>query len=152
MAFSLWTWACDQLKPTTDQRMTKKNTLPQWVVHLSRNLRSGPIWAVSYILSCPPECNFQSETKIEPDLRLLEPVIQSGDTVQRIPFLTPVNWVEFDQMWKTVSFSTAKTNFILVHNYLNMSTLSSLRSNSWRERCDHLKLIYSHWQLRKMQC
>ena len=40
------------------------------------NLRSGPIWAVLIILSngyrwnCPPECNFQSETKIEPDLRL----------------------------------------------------------------------------------
>ena len=40
------------------------------------NLRSGPILAVlirSRALTtspCPPECNFQSETKIEPDLRL----------------------------------------------------------------------------------
>ena len=38
------------------------------------NLRSGPIWAVLihslFVSSCPPECNFQSETKIEPDLRL----------------------------------------------------------------------------------
>ena len=35
MAFSLCTWACDQLKPITGQWITLKNTSPQWVVHLS---------------------------------------------------------------------------------------------------------------------
>ena len=30
------TWACDQLKPTTAQRITLKNTSPQWVVHSSQ--------------------------------------------------------------------------------------------------------------------
>ena len=34
-AFSLWTWACNQLKPTTGQQITLKNTTPQWVVQLS---------------------------------------------------------------------------------------------------------------------
>ena len=28
-------------------------------------------WASLFVSPCPPECNFQSETKIEPDLRLL---------------------------------------------------------------------------------
>ena len=27
-------------------------------------------WASLFVSPCPPECNFQSETKIEPDLRL----------------------------------------------------------------------------------
>ena len=56
------------------------------------NLRSGPIRAVLihslyrlplklkslFVSPCPPECNFQSETKIEPDLRLREPVLTLG--------------------------------------------------------------------------
>ena len=37
MAFSLWTWACNQLKPTTGQQITLKNLSPQWVVHLPRD-------------------------------------------------------------------------------------------------------------------
>ena len=43
MAFLLWTWACDQLKPTTGQRMTLKNTSPQWVVHLSPRYSQVPL-------------------------------------------------------------------------------------------------------------
>ena len=39
MAFLLWTWACDQLKPTTGQRITLKNTSPQWIVHLRPRYR-----------------------------------------------------------------------------------------------------------------
>ena len=36
MAFSLWTWACDKLKPPTSQQITlKKHHLTQGVVHLS---------------------------------------------------------------------------------------------------------------------
>ena len=38
------------------------------------NLRSGSI----FVSPCPPECNFQSETKIEPDLRL-------GSTIRSTP-------------------------------------------------------------------
>ena len=34
------------------------------------NLRSGLILAVLRHSPCPPECYFQGETKIEPDLRL----------------------------------------------------------------------------------
>ena len=34
MAFSLWSWACLQLNPTTVSRITLKNTSRQWVVHL----------------------------------------------------------------------------------------------------------------------
>ena len=45
MAFSLWTWAFNQLKPTTGQRITSKNTSPQWVVHLS--LRYSQVTLVS---------------------------------------------------------------------------------------------------------
>ena len=30
MAFSLWTWACNQLKPTTGQQITLKNELYSW--------------------------------------------------------------------------------------------------------------------------
>ena len=43
MAFLLWTWACDQLKPTTGQRITLKNTSPQWVVHLSPRYSQVPL-------------------------------------------------------------------------------------------------------------
>ena len=32
-------------------------------------------WASLFVSSCPPECNFQSETKIEPDLRLVRAVL-----------------------------------------------------------------------------
>ena len=53
MTFSLWTWACNQLKPTTGQQITLKNTTPQWVVQLSPQysqviLVSGyPFWQLS---------------------------------------------------------------------------------------------------------
>ena len=53
MTFSLWTWACNQLKPTTGQQITFKNTTPQWVVQLSPQysqviLVSGyPFWQLS---------------------------------------------------------------------------------------------------------
>ena len=43
MAFLLWTWACDQLKPTTGQRMTLRNTSPQWVVRLSPRYSQVPL-------------------------------------------------------------------------------------------------------------
>ena len=43
MAFLLWTWACDQLKPTTGQRITLKNTSPQWVIHLSPRYSQVPL-------------------------------------------------------------------------------------------------------------
>ena len=53
MAFSLWTWACDQVKPTFDQRITLKNMSTQLVVHLRLHynqvtLVSGyPFWQLS---------------------------------------------------------------------------------------------------------
>ena len=51
MAFLLWTWACDQLKPTTGQRMTLKNTSPQWVVHLSPRYSQVPLVS-GYLFDC----------------------------------------------------------------------------------------------------
>ena len=39
MAFSLCTWAGNQLKQTTGQHITLKNMSPQWVVHLSSQYR-----------------------------------------------------------------------------------------------------------------
>ena len=39
---------------------------------LWRDLKPRLLWCrCSFVSPCPPECNFQSETKIEPDLRLL---------------------------------------------------------------------------------
>ena len=70
-----YTWNEHQLqfiyfKHTTNniKNHVHSQTLEEWS-RFFPNLRSGPILAV--LIHCPPECNFQSETKIEPDLRLI---------------------------------------------------------------------------------
>ena len=90
--------ACVDVSPRCCANQAASNR-PQYA-----NLRSGPMWAVLYILSngyrwnrfvssCPPECNFQSESKIEPDLRLsvrkffFHSLWSSGE--RQLPAVTP---------------------------------------------------------------
>ena len=59
MDFSIWTWACGQLKPTTGRRMTLKNMSPQWVVHLS--LRYSQVTLVSEYPFCQLSINLNMD-------------------------------------------------------------------------------------------
>ena len=53
MAFSLWTWACDQLKPTTGQQITLKkrrhlNEMYTWACKLYNGQRIPFLTAVNW--------------------------------------------------------------------------------------------------------
>ena len=72
-------WRDRERPRTSENQATARLSVFQKPVYYQSNLRSGPIWAVLihslrrlFVSSCPPECNFQSETKIEPDLRLYQ--------------------------------------------------------------------------------
>jgi len=72
MAFSLWNWACDQLKPKAGQRKTFKNTSPQLVVHLSPRynqvtvVSGNPFWQlqIDYSMDVHKDVHYQVKHRL----------------------------------------------------------------------------------------
>ena len=114
------------------------------------NLRSGPIWAVLihfllrltlklgslFVSPCPPECYLQSETKIEPALRLKQAEIYfmnctkrgtNGQTPGRLKHILIVGFR------KLVSLTVFQSSFLL---FVTFYTVNLRLSISLTRSCD----------------
>ena len=140
----LWTWACDQLKPTTGQRIALTNTSPQWVVHLSPRcsqvtLVSGyPFWQLSI------DITWMSTIKLNTDCICLRHLASNARSLHKH------SQSERTYCWSHIMNTDIELDSLLGQSSLMMYTTFTVKRHSKMSRVLSESTVSTTWDLTKM--